>query len=157
MNKELNIFKGKRHEIAKLLDNGKSPNEVMKIAKATYSEVQTVLSSAIFQDWQRSQALSELGGRGARVAIQTLLEVAQDKKAASQSRVSASDKLLHYTGLKLDAEGNIDKNPSNMTASELQQRLQDLQKEALGRAKTINVIEGQSETIEEDNLDDLLK
>lgn len=157
MNKELNIFKGKRHKIAELLDKGKTPFQVMRIARATHSEVQTVLSSAIFQDWQRSQALSELGGRGARVAIQTLLEVAQDKKAASQSRVSASDKLLHYTGLKLDAEGNIDKNPSNMTASELQQRLQDLQKEALGRAKTINVIEGQSETIEEDNLDDLLK
>jgi hypothetical protein len=157
MSKELNIFKGKRHKIAELLNKGKSPNEVMKATKATYSEVQGVFSSAIFQDWQRSQALSELGGRGARVAIQTLLEVAQDKKAASQSRVSASDKLLHYTGLKLDAEGNIDKSPSNMNASELQQRLQDLQKEAMNRVKTINVIEGQSETIEDDNLNELLK
>jgi len=156
MSKELNIFKGKRHKIAELLDRGFSSKEVQTKTKATHSEVQAVFSSAIFQDWQRSQALSELGGRGARVAIQTLLEVAQDKKAASQSRVSASDKLLHYTGLKLDAEGNIDKSPSNMTASELQQRLQDLQKEAINRAKPINIIEGESEQVKDDPLDDLL-
>lgn len=157
MNKELNKFSGKSAKIAQLLNDGLSVKEVQTKTKAAYSEVHRVFSSAIFQDWQRSQALSELGGRGARVAIQTLLEVAQDKKAASQSRVSASDKLLHYTGLKLDAEGNIDKSPSNMTASELQQRLQDLQKEAMNRAKTINVIEGQSDTIEDDPLDELLK
>lgn len=154
--KEIKKLTEKRQKIAILLNDGFSTTEVMKQAKATAHEVSWVLNSAIFNDWQRSQALSELGGRGARVAIQTLLEVAQDKKAASQARVSACDKLLHYTGIKLDSEGNIDKTPANMTAQELQNRLAELQKEALNRAKPLNIIEGEVSKDEPNSLSDLL-
>ena len=154
--KELAKLTDKRRKIAILLDQGFSTMEVAKKTKSSVDQVSWVLNSAIFNDWQRSQALSELGGRGARVAIQTLLEVAQDKKAASQARVSASDKLLHYTGIKLDSEGNIEKTPANMTAQELQNRLAELQKEALNRAKPVNIIEGECTTQDNDNVDDLL-
>jgi len=153
---EIEKFTPKRQKIAKLLDEGLEAKEVMKRAKCSHGEVYFVLNSAIFQDWQRSEALAELGGRGAKVAIKTLIDIAQNKKAGSQARVSASDKLLHYTGLKLDAEGNIDKNPSNMTAQELNDRLQQLQKEALNRAKPVNVIEGEIVSNDKNNIDDLL-
>ena len=154
--KELEKLTDKRRKIALLLNDGFSTTEVMKKTKATAFEVSWVKNSAIYQDWQRSQALSELGGEGAKVAIQTLLEVARDKKAASQARVSASDKLLHYTGIKLDGDGNIEKTPSNMSASELQNRLAELQKEALNRAKPVNIIEGECTTQDKDNVDDLI-
>lgn len=153
---QIKKFEGKRGKIAELLDQGIEPQEVIKLTKSTSQEVYLVLNSAVFQDWQRSQALSELGGRGARVAIQTLLEVAQNKKAASQARVSAADKLLHYTGIKLDAEGNIEKTPANMTAAELHNRLAELQKEAMNRAKPVNIIEGEIIQPSNNDVDDLL-
>lgn len=154
--KEIKKFQGRRAKIAQLLNDGLSVKEVTEKCSCPQIEVYNVKNSAIYQDWQRSQALAELGGEGAKVAIQTLLEVARDKKAASQSRVSASDKLLHYTGIKLDSEGNIEKTPANMSASELQQRLVELQKEALNRAKPVNIIEGESQEVKEDNIDELI-
>ena len=153
---QLNTFKGTANKIAKLLDEGKENSEVMKLCSCSSSEVYRVLNSAIFQDWQRSQALSQLGGRGARVAIQTLLEVAGDKTLSGQARVSASDKLLHYTGLKLNVEGELDKSPSSMSAADLLTRLAELQKESANRGDGAKVIEASVEEDEDVTLDDLL-
>lgn len=139
-----------------MLDQGHEVKYIVKKCESTLTEVTIVLNSASFQDWQRSSALSELGGRGARVAISALVEICSDKKAASQARVSAADKLLHYTGLKLDGEGNIDKTPANMTATELTNRLLQLQKEENNRRREMKTIDGEKVENNIGGVEDLL-
>lgn len=153
---QIKKFEGKSAKIFDLLKKGLDVKKVMERAKCTDSEVYRVKNSAIFQDSERSEALILLGGEAAKVAIRTLLEVARNKNAASQARVSAADKLLHYTGIKLDSEGNIEKTPANMTAAELHNRLAELQKEAMSRAKPVNIIEGEVVKDKSNDVDELL-
>lgn len=146
-------FEGLQLNIAELLEKGEDASNIALKCGCSVYHVYGVLKSAKFQDWQRGLAYSELHGIGAKVAISTLIEIARDKKAGKQARVSASDKLLHYTGYSVSEDGRLEKSPSAMTAAELQERLNTLHNEAINRSKT--VIEGeivQETIIDLDNL-----
>lgn len=148
-------FEGRKAQIARLLDEGLDVSFVAKNCECTVHYVYEVMKSAQFQDWQRGLALAELHGIGSRVAIKTLIEIAKDKKAPKQARVSASDKLLSYTGYSIGTNGEIEKAPSTMTQAELQQRLQQLTIEASQRAVTV-ILEGDVVDVTEDDMSNLL-
>ena len=149
-------FTDNQRKILRLAERGKTARYISKKLTTKYNDVCSFLKSAEAFAYLRGEALTNLGGQGAAVAIKTLIEVASNKKAASQARVSAADKLLHYTGLKIDIDPR-DKSPSTMTADELYKRLQLLQKEAANRAKPINIIEGEKVEIEDTDFADLMK
>lgn len=136
MTKKVTIFESDlMNKIASLLDAGEMPNDVAKICECNSAEVYRLLRDVRYQDWQRGETLDILHGIGAKTAVKTLIEVAKNVNNSPQARVSASDKLLSYTGYRVTEDGRIDKAPSELTQSELHQRLQALQNEAINRSK----------------------
>ena len=144
-------FKGNNAKIAKLLDEGIEPKAVSVALSCSSSAVYSVLKSAQYQDWQRQTVLAELGGRGARIAVKALIEIAGGKRHAASARVSAADKLLQYTGYAVDNTATLDQSPATMTQAQLIARLKELQGEAATRSKPV-VIDGTSTTIDKDDL-----
>lgn len=120
-------FNGLQHKIALLLDKGEmSVNAISRECGCTFHYVYEVKNSAKFRDWQRESGLQMLRGEGVKVALNTLLEIARDKKAPKTARVSAADKLLTH-GYRINEAGELEKAPSQMTQSELRQRLEQLE------------------------------
>ncbi len=148
---DIKNFKGNNAKIAKLLDEGFEPVAIIKILSCSRSAVYDVLKSAHYVDWQRQIVLAELGGRGARIAVKALIEIAGGKRHAASARVSAADKLLQYTGYAVDNTTTLDQSPATMTQAQLIARLKELQGEAASRSKPA-VIEGTSTPIDKDNL-----
>jgi len=142
-----------QNRIAELLASGMSATDVADACECHLSHVGTVKNSALFARICYDSAMKELFSVGAKVAVDTLIEVARDKKAPKQSRVSASDKLLQHTGYQVGENGKLEKSPANMTQAELNQRLQDLQREASQRANPVKIIEGNTQS----DLDKLLE
>lgn len=149
---DIDHFTGRSASIAKLLDEGHEPRAISKAVSCSTQAVYDVLKSAQYHDWQRQTVLAELGGRGARIAVKALIEIAGNKRSPASARVSAADKLLQYTGYAVDNATTLDQSPANMTQAQLQNRLNELQSEAANRSKPA-VIEGTATTI---NVDDLL-
>lgn len=151
------LFKdNKLNKIAELLDKGFAIDVVANRCSCSPNDVLAVIKTSQFQQWQKELAVAELNGIGARTAIQTLIEVAKNKRNSAQARVSASDKLLSYTGYQVGANGQISKSPSTMTQSELQAKLEELEREASNRAKP-TIISGEAIEHNESLVDELLK
>jgi len=142
-----------QNRIATLLTDGVEPLEVARICECHDTMVYSVKNSSLFARICYDSAMKELFSVGAKVAVDTLIEVARDKKASKQARVSASDKLLQHTGYQVSENGKLEKSPANMTQAELNQRLQDLQREASQRANPVKIIEGNTQS----DLDKLLE
>ena len=150
-----NIFISEsKNLIASFLFKGYLPKEILSKCECHLEEVYSVLREAKYQDFVRGEVNNLLHGVGAQTAVNTLIEIAKDKNAPKQSRVSASDKLLSYTGYRMNEAGMLEKSPSTMTQSELLTRLDTLQREREARAKPIT-IDGEvveAETIDIDKL-----
>lgn len=144
-------------KIAKLLSEGFEPLHVSKVCDCSLEAVYTVKKSSQFMKYCYGNAINELMTIGAKVAVDTLIEIAKDKKAGKQARVSAADKLLSHTGYHITESGMLTKEPSNMSQEELAQRLQALQQEASNRATIPVIIEGQAVHDIADDLANLLK
>lgn len=144
-------------QIAKLLSEGVEPMEVSRICSCSNEQVYAVKNSAQFMKYCYGNAINRLVTVGASVAVDTLIEIARDKKAGKQARVSASDKLLSHTGYHVTESGMLVKEPSNMSQEELTQRLAVLQREASNRATIPVIIEGHVVQDVSDDLANLLK
>jgi predicted aconitase with swiveling domain len=142
-------------QILGFVKRGMDIPEVARRLRITQDKVRAFVDSDKVQMHLRADALFLLGGRGAAVAVYTLIEVASNKKAQAAARVSAADKLLNYTGLKVDFNG-MDKSPAMMTAEELSDRLRKLHEEAATRAKVVPIIEGKVVENKEESLADFL-
>ncbi len=119
---------------------GLTITQIATRCKVENSLVRNFIESAAAQRFMRGHAILRLGGQGAAVAIETLIEIASDKEAPKQARVSASDKLLSYTGLQIGTVDS-DKSPANMSQKELMARLAKLQEEAISRAKDVKIVD----------------
>lgn len=150
MSKQIVKFTDLQQKILKLDSQGFEKKYIASKLCASYEYICDFLNTADAQNSMRSEALKLLVGKGAKVAIDALIEIAGDKKANKQSRVSASDKLLHYTGLKIEIDPK-DKSPSTMSSEELIDRLNKLRQEADTRLKPAVIIEG--EKVENDDTD----
>jgi len=75
----------------------------------------------------REELLRKLRTEGARVAINTMLEVAQDKKAQASARATCATGLLRASGYfskKAEEEADAeDKSPDQMTMAELEREV----------------------------------
>ena len=136
-----------QNKIAQLLFDGIEPMRVAEICQCTNPAVYDVKMSHKFALFCYNSAMQELMTIGAKAAVDCLIEVVKDPKAGKATRVSAADKLLHYTGLRVTAEGTVEKSPATMTQAEIQARLQALQAEAANRAKNVT-IEGNGTVID---------
>jgi hypothetical protein len=134
-----------QNKIAELYLNGKEQKEIASICACSLQHVSEVVNSAKFMQISYDKAMQKLLSEGVRVAIDTLIEVAKDKKAPKQARVSASDKLMTHTGYHVNDQGRLEKAPANMTQSELNARVQELMNEQAKRAKPIITIEAETE------------
>lgn len=141
-----------QNKIATLLYSGIEPKEVTRICGCMESVVYELKNSHKFATLCYNLAMQELMTVGAKAAVDCLIEIVRDKKSGRNTKVSAADKLLHYTGLRVTEQGTVEKSPATMTQAELHQRLQVLQAEASNRAKV--VIIDQSPTLE--TIDNLL-
>lgn len=128
-----------QNKIASLLYSGKEPVDVAKIVSCTIQVVYDIKNSHKFAQKCYEMNTLELMTVGQKAAIDCLIEVVKDKKTTRSVRVSAADKLLHYTGLRVTEQGTLEKSPATMTQAEIQERLQLLQKEAANRAKTVTI------------------
>lgn len=144
------------NRIAELLLAGKEPMEVCVLCECSNQEVYLVKNSARYQQLCYNGAMKELLSTGVRAAVDTLIEICKDKKANKTARVSASDKLLSYTGYYMSESGQLHKSPATMTQSELQERLAALHNEAIQRSKPA-VIEGEAVQEDDDPFINLLK
>ncbi len=154
---QVTIFTSDLHnKIAELLAAGKEPVDIAIICECNSTEVYDVKNSARYQQLCYNGAMKELLSTGVRVAVDTLIEIARDKKAVKTARVSAADKLLTYTGYYMSESGQLSKTPSTMTQSELQRRLEELHNEASRRAEPA-VIEGEVVIEDVPDLANLLK
>lgn len=155
---DITVFNSELHgKVAKLLSEGFEPSTVSKMCSCSLDIVYDVKKSSLFAKYCYNSAISELMTIGAKVAVDTLIEIARDKKAPKQSRVSASDKLLSHTGYHVTESGMLVKEPSNMSQEELTARLQQLQKEASNRAVVPVIIEGQAVHDVSEDIANLLK
>lgn len=144
-----------QNKIATLLAAGEAPLSVSRICECSDSTVYEVKNSAKFAQLCYNFAISKLMSEGAKAAVDTLIEIAIDKRAPKQARVSASDKLLSYTGYHISESGKLDKSPASMTQEELRNRLKALQDEAAQRSKPV-VIDAEAVHIDDDDYTNLL-
>ena len=128
-----------QNRIAQLLYKGLEVKEVSVICECTEQSVYDLKNSFKFAQLCYNLAMQDLMTIGANAAVSCLIEVVKDKKSARNVRVSAADKLLHYTGLRVTEQGTIEKSPATMTQAELQARMQTLQAEAANRAKVVTI------------------
>lgn len=128
-----------QNKIAQHLYGGVEPQTIVKILACSEQVVYDVKNSFKFAQICYNLAMQELMTVGAKEAVSCLIEVVKDKKAGRNTRVSAADKLLHYTGLRVTEQGSVEKSPATMTQAELHQRLQTLQAEAANRAKNVTI------------------
>lgn len=136
----ITIFDSNLHnEIADLLIKDFSQAEVSRQLSCSESTVSDVANSHKFATFCYNHAMQKLMTVGAAAAVDALIEIVKDKKTGRNTRTSAADKLLHYTGLRVTESGNVEKSPATMSQAELHQRLQMLQAEAANRAKTVTI------------------
>lgn len=155
---ELVLFESEtKNKIASLLLKGLEVKVVAKKCECLQETVYTVKNSAIYARLCYDSAMREMLTDGVQVAVRALIEVAKDKSAPKNARVSASDKLLQHTGYHITESGNLEKSASNMSQQELNQRLQSLMKEASERSKNTNIVEGTTNTPPPESLDDLIQ
>lgn len=150
-----------QNNIATLLLAGHDPNDIATKLGCRNPVVYTLKNSEKYAKLAYDSAIMRLISEGSPAAVEALIDVATDKKAPKQARVSAADKLLHHTGCILNEKGQLERAPGQMTQAEIHQRLQELQNEAARRAQNVT-IEGSAtnvsrETLNETGkLDDLL-
>ncbi|WP_158266651.1 terminase small subunit [Alsobacter soli] len=85
----------------------------------------------------RLQARKRLESEGAEVGVQTLIEIATDRQQPGGTRVRAAAELVKQSGIGRADDGRP-KEPHEMTASELQQAIEHLERLAGDRAKIIS-------------------
>ena len=155
---ELTLFESEtKNKIASLLLKGFEVKAVAEKCECLQETVYTVKNSAIYARLCYDSAMREMLTDGVQAAVSALIEVAKDKDAPKQARVSASDKLLQHTGYHISESGNLEKSASNMSQEELNQRLQSLMKEASERSKNVNIVEGSTNPSSPESLDDLIQ
>lgn len=128
-----------QNNIARLLYEGGEVNEIANILSCSPQIIYDLKNSHKFATVCYNLAMQELMTVGAKEAVKALIEIVKDKKTGRNTRTSAADKLLHYTGLRVTESGNVEKSPATMSQAELHQRLQMLQAEAANRAKTVTI------------------
>ena len=127
-----------RNKIATMLYDGIAPVTVSAECGCTVNVVYDLKNSHKFATVCYNLAYQELMTVGAKAAVDCLIGVVKDNMSTRAIKVSAADKLLHYTGLRVTEQGLIEKSPGNMTQKEIQDRLQQLQIEASSRAKVLD-------------------
>ena len=130
-----------QNRIAELLQAGHEPYDIARICDCHNSVVYYVLNSARYMQLAYKSAINQLVSEGSPEAVKALIECVKDKKASYSARNTAADKILHYTGMIVNEQGNLEKSPATMSQSELQARLKQLQNEAANRSQP-GVIEG---------------
>lgn len=153
---KITLFNSDLHNrVAAELTKGGSVESISRKCECSTDVVYSVKNSQKYAQLCYNSAMQELMTTGAKEAVKTLVEIARDNSASATSRVSASDKILHYTGCTIDENGNLEKSPSNMTQEELNNMLKSLQTEAASRAEVASttIIEGEKA---EESLTDIL-
>ena len=128
-----------QNNIAKLLIEDHTGADISRILSCSQDVVSDVKNSHKFATFCYNSAMQKLMTVGAAAAVDALIEIVKDKKTGRNTRTSAADKLLHYTGLRVTESGNVEKSPATMSQAELHQRLQMLQAEAANRAKNVTI------------------
>lgn len=104
-----------------------------------------VLARPAVRDAIRREQLARLNNDLLPLAISTLETIMRDPKATERGRLAATAQVLKYTvGAQVDASET--KEPHEMSASELTQRIEALRREAADRAKPI--VEGEAKPVE---------
>ena len=146
---EITVFDTKlQNNIASLLYVGRDYKDIAKSCHCTLKTVYDVKNSHKYATVCCDFAYQELFTRGAKAAVSCLIDVVEDDKAPKATRVSAADKLLHYTGLRVTEQGTLEQSPSNMSQKQIKERLAALQHESASRASVVNTvtIEGSIDT-----------
>lgn len=138
-NNAITGFRGKSADIARLLMLGMRPTEVAKALDCSLPEVSRVKNSQKYNSAKRKAALSLLYSEGVLIGVETLIEIASDKKASSGARVSAAGRLLDFAGISEEKRG--DKTASEMTHEELMKEYEAIRAEAAKRAEGAKLIE----------------
>lgn len=130
-----------KNRIGELLVKGHSANEIAEICKCSVHSVYEVKNSVKFQAQAYSSAVAKLVAVGAPRAVETLVELVNDKQLSPTLRHAVANTILTHTGNIVNERGELEKSPSTMTKEELQERLNLLQNEAANRAKTVVTVE----------------
>jgi phage terminase small subunit len=77
----------------------------------------------------RERAIERLRTEGLEVGVRVLIQLATDEKTPANTRRAASSDLIRFAGGNVDADGKP-RDPSEMTAAEIQQRLARARAEA---------------------------
>lgn len=132
-----------QNKIATLLVNDEKPKDVAIKCDCSIDTVYDVQKSAKYVQYVHSSITMQLIGEGMPLALKHWLAVLRDKKASTGAKNTAADKIFHYTGIVVSEQGKaMDKSPANMSQSELQDRLKQLQSEAANRAKPMVIEQG---------------
>lgn len=123
-------------EIAKKLIHGESPDKIANAMSITVNQVFQVLGDTEFS--AKLLELFKLQAKGiALIAHNNIARIAFDPLASAATQLKAS-KILVDIARELEEISPNDLEPANMSQSQLADRLNELQKEAIRRAKPID-------------------
>lgn len=118
--------------------------------KAGYADPASGASRALqrpaIQDGIRREQLARLNNELLPLAISTLADILTSKTATERGKLTATAQVLKHT-VGANIEAGEGKEPHEMSASELQQRIDALRREASERARP--VIEGEAVALDE--------
>lgn len=135
-------------EIAALLVQGESPSAICKKLKIEENLVYGVMSGQEFAALCMETLDANL--RSATLfAVRNIIRMADDEKISAATRLKANQYLVDKAK-EIEGLGGSDLSPSTMSQDQLARRLNELQKEAIKRAKPIDT------GVDTPNLDDML-
>lgn len=126
-------------KIARLLVDGKNPQEVSSYLKCDIESVYSVFRSSEFV----SVATDQLSGnvRSASLsALKNIIDISNDKKASQATRLKANQYIVDKA-LEFKEAGRDDSTLSTMTQDQLDKRFNDFEAELAKRAKKVKIKE----------------
>lgn len=128
-------------------------NAVYAAEKAGYSSprqsASQKLASPIIQAEVRARQLARLNNELLPLALDNLEAILRNDKASERGKIMAAKIVLDKAG---GADATNGKEPHEMTGDELQAAIERLRREASERAKPVQVIEHEPDTVAKDDL-----